>query len=141
MADDSPGPLILREWSASWQRSAADADSARARVEELLKEPLTVDSAVEVAMLNNRGLQASFGDVGIAEADFVQAGRLRNPLLTFGHLSGGGAVEIDRAIMFDVLGLLTMPAARQAWRSSSSALAVSATIGVAAPPPASAARI
>lgn len=99
--------------AVSWQRSAAEADSAGARVAELLEKPLTPDSAVELALLNNRGLQASFSEVGIAEADFVQAGRLRNPLLSFGRLGGGGGVEIDRAIMFDVLGLLSMPAALQ----------------------------
>jgi outer membrane protein TolC len=43
----------------------------------------------------------------------VRAGRLRNPLFSFGRLSGDGVVEIDRAVMFDVLGLLTMPVARQ----------------------------
>ena len=96
------------------QRSQADADMARARVAELLKEPLTADGAVEVALLNNRGLQASMAQLGIAEADLVQAGRLRNPLFSFGRLAGGGVVEIERAVMFDVLGVLTMPVARQA---------------------------
>src|SRR4051812_26210513 len=95
------------------QRSASDADSARARTAELLKSPLTADAAVEVALLNNRGLQAKLGELGIAESELVRAGRLRNPSFTFGRLAGSGVVEIDRAIMFDVLGLLTMPIARQ----------------------------
>lgn len=91
----------------------ADIDTAQARVAELLKQPLSADSAVEVALLNNRGLQASFAELGIAEADLVQAGRLRSPTLSFGRLAGAGIVEIDRAIIFDVLGLLTMPAAKR----------------------------
>jgi hypothetical protein len=63
-------------------------------------------------LLNNRGLQASFGELGIAEADVVQAGRLRNPIFSFGRMAlGGGAVEIERSVMFDVLSLLTMPVA------------------------------
>jgi len=95
------------------QRSPGQADTARARVGEILSQPLTPDTAVELALLNNRGLQASFSQLGIAEADLVQAGRLRNPLLSFGRLAGGGVVEIERAIMFDVLGLLTMPAASE----------------------------
>ncbi len=97
----------------SYQRSAADADSAKARTAELLKQALSVDDAVELAYLNNRGLQASFSELGIAEAEFVRAGRLRNPRFSFGRLSGGSGVEIDRALTFDVLGLLTMPMARQ----------------------------
>jgi outer membrane protein TolC len=97
----------------SWQRTAADADSARGRVVELLAQPLSADGAVEVALLNNRGLQASFSGLGIAESELVRAGRLANPSFGFGHVSGGGVTEIDRSIVFNVLGLLTMPVARQ----------------------------
>lgn len=93
------------------QRSQTDADVAGARAAELLKEPLTPDAAVELALLNNRGLQASFGELGIAEADLVRAGRMKAPTLSFGRLAGGGALEIDRSVMFGVLDLLTMPAA------------------------------
>jgi len=94
-------------------RSEADNNIVSSRVAELLKEPLSADGAVELAYLSNRGLQASFSELGIAEADLVQAGRLRNPSLSFGRLSAGGMVEIDRSVMFDVLALLTMPAAKE----------------------------
>ncbi len=99
--------------SPTYQRTADQADSAQARVAELMKQALTADAAVEIALLNNRGLQASFTELGIAESDLVRAGRLRNPSLAYGRLSGGGTVEIDRAVMFDVLGLLTLPLAKQ----------------------------
>ena len=99
--------------SPSYQRAAEQADSAQGRVAELLKQPLTADSAVEIALLNNRELQASYADLGIAEADLVRAGRLANPSLRFGRLAGHGAVEIDRGVLFDVLNLFTMPLARQ----------------------------
>lgn len=99
--------------SPSYQRTAEQSDAAHARVAELLKQPLSADSAVEIALLNNRELQAGYADLGIAESDLVRAGRLRNPSFTFGRLSGNGAVEIDRAVLFDVLGLFTMPLARQ----------------------------
>jgi len=101
----------------SYQQTAEQVDAARGRVAELLKQPLTAESAVEVALLNNRGLQASFADLGVAQADLVRAGRLRNPSFRFGYLSGSGGVEIGRAIVFDVLGLLTMPAAQRAEHS------------------------
>lgn len=93
------------------QRTQADADAAAARSAEILKASLTADTAVELALLNNAGLQASLAELGIAEADLVQAGRLRNPVFGFGRLAGGGALEIDRSLMFDLLGLLSMPAA------------------------------
>lgn len=91
------------------QRDRQDADAARSRVAELLERPLTADAAVEIALLNNRGLQQQLGNVGISEVDVVQAGRLRNPVVSLGRLAGGGALEIDRSVMFDVLGLLTLP--------------------------------
>jgi outer membrane protein TolC len=84
-------------------------DAAHVKVRELLASPLTPDTAVQIALLNNKGLQASFADVGIAEADYVQAGRMRNPGFSFGRLGGGGDTEIDRSVMFDLIGLLTIP--------------------------------
>lgn len=98
------------------QRSAAAADTARGRVAELLKAPLTPDSAVEIALLNNPGLQAQLAELGIAEADAVRAGRLPNPVFSFGRLAGGGETEIDRAVLFNVLGLLSLPATARVGR-------------------------
>ena len=94
-----------------WHRTQADLDTVAARVADLLKSPLAPETAVEMALLNNRGLQADFAELGIAEADLVQAGRLKAPTLSFGRLAGGGALEIDRSVMFGILDLLTMPAA------------------------------
>ena len=96
-----------------YPRTDEQAGSAQARLAELLQQPLSADSAVEIALLNNRDLQAGFAELGIAESDLVRAGRLANPTLSFGRLSGGGAVEIDRALMFNVLGLFTIPLAKQ----------------------------
>ncbi len=96
-----------------WQRTDNQGETARARTGELLERPLTPDSAVELAVLNNRGLQASFQELGIAESDLVRAGRLSNPSFSFARLSGGGHLEIDRALGFDILGLLTMPLAKR----------------------------
>ncbi len=101
--------------AAAFQRSTEEVASAQSRIDELLQAPLSADGAVELAYLNHRGLQASFAELGIAEAERVRAGRLRNPAFSFGRLrEAGGVVEIDRAVMFDVLGLLTMPLASQA---------------------------
>lgn len=98
----------------AYQRGAQDTDSARSRVDELLKQPLTAEAAVEVAFLNNRGLQANLNSLGIAESELVRAGRLANPVFSFGRMrEGGGVVEIERSVMFNVLGLITMPISRQ----------------------------
>jgi outer membrane protein TolC len=83
---------------------------AGAEVADLLAKPLGLDAAVRIALLNNQGLQATLAELAIAEADFVQAGQLPNPGLSFGRVRGGGATEIDRGLSFDLAALLTLPA-------------------------------
>ncbi|WP_334188598.1 TolC family protein [Noviherbaspirillum sp.] len=99
--------------SVSFSKPTGNADAASTgasrQVRDLLAEPLTPDSAVRIALLNNPGLQANFAELGIAEADLVQAGRMRNPGISFGRLRGGSDVEIERGVMFDLVGLLTLP--------------------------------
>ncbi len=97
-----------------WPRSAAERDKNAAAVAELLAHPLQVDDAVQIALLNNPGLQASFEELGISEADLVQSGRLANPRLTFRHASAAGLYDIEETVTFNVLSLLTMPAAHAA---------------------------
>ena len=99
--------------SVALQRTDQESSAARLRVADLLKQPLSADTAVELALLNNRGLQANLQQLGIAEASLVQAGRLPNPLLSFGRMSGSGVVEIERAVMFNILSIITMPRATQ----------------------------
>ena len=54
-------------------------------------------------------MQAAYNDLGIAEADVVQAGRLRNPGFSFTRLRRADEIEIERTFLFDVLGLITLP--------------------------------
>ena len=96
----------------SWVRTDAERIAADQRVAELLGTPLSAEAAVQIALLNNRGLQASFDELGIADADRVQAGLLPNPGFTFGRLRQGAGSEIDRSLTFNLSHLLTMPMAR-----------------------------
>jgi len=94
-------------------RSAADQEAMAQRVGELLGKPLTADDAVQVALLNNRGLQASFQELGITEAEVVQAGRLPNPGFSFGRSSKGDEREIERGLHFNLARLLALPLIKQ----------------------------
>jgi outer membrane protein TolC len=96
-----------------WARTPADQDRVAQRVAELLARPLTVDDAVQVALLNNRGLQASFQDLGITEAEVVQASRLPNPGFSFGRSTRGHEVEHERGLHLNLARLLALPATRQ----------------------------
>ena len=86
--------------------AATDTDE---KLAQLLAQPLDADSAVRIALMNNHGLKAAMADLGASEADLVQAGRLRNPGLSFGRSHGSHGNEIDRGVSFDLAGLLTMP--------------------------------
>ena len=92
-----------------WARTDADRDGIDKRVAELLARPLAVDDAVQVALLNNRGLQADFQELGITEAEVVQAGRLPNPGFSFGRMSRGDEREIERGLHFNLARLVAMP--------------------------------
>lgn len=89
--------------------SEASAVQTQQRIATLLALPLTPDSAAQLALLNNKRLQSALADLGVAEADLVQAGRVRNPRFEFGRLSGNGETELERSLLLDLGGLLTMP--------------------------------
>ena len=97
----------------AWARTDRDRAALDARVADLLAAPLSADAAVQIALLNNRGLQASFDQLGIADADRVQASVLPNPGFSFGRLRQGSGTEIDRSITFNLAHLLSLPLARQ----------------------------
>src|SRR6185437_622130 len=63
-----------------WNRNSEQDAQARAATERALSQPLTCEGAVTLALLNNHHLQATFEDLGISQADFVQAGLLDNPV-------------------------------------------------------------
>jgi len=92
-----------------WARSDTDRDTIDQRVRELLAMPLSIDDAVQLALLNNRGLQALYQELGIAEADLVQAGRLPNPGIAFARKTQGSEVEIERLLVFNLARLIAMP--------------------------------
>jgi outer membrane protein TolC len=92
-----------------WARGDGDADTVRGRVKELLAKPLGPHEAVQVALLNNPGLQAGYAEVGIAEADLVQASRWRGPTFSYARLRRGDEIERERSVFFDLLGLITIP--------------------------------
>jgi outer membrane protein TolC len=96
-----------------WARTEADQQALQQRVAELQTRPLTADAAVQIALLNNRGLQAGFQELGITEAELVQAGRLPNPGFSFGRLRRGDEVEREFGLHFNLARLALMPMARE----------------------------
>ena len=98
---------------ATVPRKDADPAATAAATRELLQKPLTVEAAVRIALLNNADLKSSLAEVGISEADLVQAGRLPNPGFSFGNKRNSEVTTIDRSVMVSVMSLLTMPLAQE----------------------------
>lgn len=94
--------------------SKADAAKAAKDVKAILSKPLTADSAVQLALYNNRGLQADYNALGISEAAFVEASLLPNPVVSVGQTLAEGDLQIERRVAASILSLLTLPARRDA---------------------------
>ena len=101
-----------------WPKSALEQQSVSDRVAVLLKKPLDVESAVQVALLNNKDLQASFKQLGISEADVVQAGRFQNPRFTMLYARNNGEYKIEQALTFNIFSLITMPKMQEIERNN-----------------------
>jgi outer membrane protein TolC len=90
-------------------RTEDDAERAKGTVRSLLRRSLTVDTAVQVALLSNRGLQASYNELGLAEADLVGESLPPSPIFSISRISGNGGLEIERQVVGDILALATLP--------------------------------
>ena len=78
-----------------WIQNRQDAQAAASRVASLMKgKTLDVETAVQVALLNNRGLQAAYADLGDSAADAWQSTLLVNPTVGIG-LTGIGTPGLE----------------------------------------------
>ena len=76
----------------------------------LLAFPLALKDAERMALYRNPQIRARIADVGLKEADFAQAGRLRNPGFSFTRFS---SQDYEATTLFDIGGLLMMPLRRK----------------------------
>jgi cobalt-zinc-cadmium efflux system outer membrane protein len=64
-----------------WNQGTPEDESVFREIDRLLREELSAETAVQVALLNNPTLQAEYEELGVSQADLVQAGLLHNPTL------------------------------------------------------------
>ncbi len=97
------------------QDTEADREVEKA-IEELLKNELTPEASVQIALLNNPNLQAVYEDLGITQADVVEAGLLENPVL-FGQARFPNKSEESTNYEFGItqnfLNILMLPARKR----------------------------
>lgn len=95
----------------SWTPGIEESSPALEAINTRLKAGLSEQDAVQIALLNNRDLQALYTRLGIAQADLVQASLLHNPVIDAltGFPVGGGIVDLSFGAAMDVIDLLYTP--------------------------------
>ena len=81
------------------------------KIEPLMADGLTVDEAVQVALLNNRALQAAFTEIGASRADVVQSQLLSNPSFSLSLMfpEGGGRSKLTFGMAQQIVDLWQIP--------------------------------
>lgn len=87
---------------------APDAASAQT-IDEWLARPLDAETAVRIALVNGPRMQSAFATLQLSDAERVQAASLPNPVFAFSRLREGSALELDRALRFNVINLVALP--------------------------------
>ena len=95
-----------------WNQGSSQDDEVASAVRVLLAKELTADEAVQIALLNNRSLQATYEELGIAQADLVQAGLLTNPIFSISARwtdGGPGGTNLELGITQQFVDLFALP--------------------------------
>ena len=91
-------------------RSPDEAAAARARVVQLLARALTADAAVQIALLNNRGLQAAYNELASPRRGCISRKPAAQPDVRCRACRGSAEIEIERQLVANILALATLPA-------------------------------
>ena len=94
-----------------WDEGTQADEQVKARIRGLLGEQLTQEGAVEIALLRNQGLVAVYEELGVAQADLVESGLLKNPTFRahVGFPAGSGPTETELSVTEDFLSMITLP--------------------------------
>ncbi len=96
---------------AVWNQGTDSDAEVRSALHDMLSKDLTPDSAVQIALLNNRTLQGTYEELGIAQAELVQAGLLSNPvfsaLVRFPD-AGNGKPDVELSVSQNFVELLSL---------------------------------
>jgi outer membrane protein TolC len=80
------------------------------QVDQMISEPLTLINAEQLSISQNPLIKVKLYQVGVAAADYAQAGRMENPGFSYGRFSGE---DYDASLLFDIGGVMLMPLKRQ----------------------------
>lgn len=97
------------EQRVHWRTGGDEDDAVDAEIASLLAEPLSAAAAVQIALLSNRNLQATYEQLSIAQADLVAAGLLSNPIFDaeIRFFDAGTGAELN--LLQDFLNIFLIP--------------------------------
>jgi cobalt-zinc-cadmium efflux system outer membrane protein len=104
------------DYRLQWIRGSDEDRQVQEAIAKLLADELTIDEAVQIALLNNRSLQARYEELGVTQADVVKAGLLKNPtflgLVRFPEDSSEDT-NLEFEVALDFLDILMLPARKK----------------------------
>jgi len=112
------GALVHERVSVStgWERGSPSDEAVREQVRELLRDGLSREEAVRIALMNSPGLQASYEALGISQAELVEAGLLSNPSLGASvrfPRSPTLGLDVEFSLVQGLLDLFLLPARKR----------------------------
>ena len=111
----APVEQASRERSGSivaWEREQKAREQTLAEARRLLRAPLSAATAVQIALWNNKGLQSTFEEIGLAEADLIEARTVPNPRLNISARfpdKPPSGTDFEWGITQDFLNILMIP--------------------------------
>ena len=97
----------------AWDQGTAEDAQVDQAIRRLLAKELAVDDAVQIALLRNPSLLATYEELSIAQADLVQAGLLKNPTFAVASVPSEHDTldpPVIGSVAVDFLDLITLPA-------------------------------
>lgn len=99
-----------------WEEDQAAHEQARQDVRMLLRKPLTISTAVQIALLNNRSLQATFEEIGLSAAEVLNAATIPNPKIDLAIRipdKPPSGTYVDYGAIIDFLNVIMIPLKKQ----------------------------
>lgn len=109
------GRTDVERLTAERGRQLPQVADAKAFTNQALSNPLTADTAVQLALINNPDLRREAARLGLAAAEVYEAGRLANPTFSLTRLAGDSSAganvpQLTLGIAFNFVNLLFLPA-------------------------------
>ncbi len=101
---------------AVWRSTGPEDAGVTATIADLMKQPLSLEGAVQVGLLGNQELQATYAQLGIGQADLAQAGLLSNPLFNLSvrpTVNPAAMADLEFGLVQSFLDVLMRPARKR----------------------------